>query len=84
MLISLPFQSITVVSRTEDFVRLPQDVQRFLPNSDIRVTITANAMQPELNLNDIEQYVQGRSLFNEDRSLRMFLDIALAQDAVNR
>lgn len=59
-------------------------MQKFLPNSDVRVEITANQMQPELDLTDFEQYVNGRSLFNEERSMRMFLDIALAQEPVNR
>ncbi|KAH7705857.1 CSR-1 protein [Aphelenchoides avenae] len=72
------------MGREQDFTRLPAEVQKFLPNSDVRVEITANQMQPELDLTDFEQYVNGRSLFNEERSMRMFLDIALAQEPVNR
>lgn len=48
------------------------------------VTILPNAAVYELHLSDYTQYIKKESLFNEDRSLRTFLEMAITQFSLNR
>lgn len=53
--------------------------------NDVRfsVRIKRNSAVPELDLNDFSQYQSGDSVFDEDRSLRTFFELAISQCAIN-
>jgi hypothetical protein len=54
--------------------------------NDVRfsVRIKRNSAVPELDLNDFSQYQSGDSVFDEDRSLRTFFELAISQCAINK
>jgi hypothetical protein len=59
------------------------DSKPFVPKVGVIVKITQNSRQPELDLTDISQYMDGRSLYTEDRTLRTFLEMVTSQMALN-
>lgn len=65
------------LSQVNDFVR------EHSKGADFRVEITANREAPLLDLTDISQYQRLGARFEEDRSLRTFLEMLLSQVAIN-
>ncbi|KAH7728887.1 CSR-1 protein [Aphelenchoides avenae] len=69
------------------FGYIPNDyqLQTYVPgDSAVIVKILPNLKVPELDLTDIAQYTNGTSLYQEDRSLRTFLELLTSQDVLNR
>ncbi|KAH7728981.1 WAGO-3 protein [Aphelenchoides avenae] len=72
--IDIPYTDIP-----DDFV-----LQTHVPKaSGITVKILANLKVPVLDLTDISQYLDGTSLYQEDRSLRTFLELVTSQHVLN-
>ncbi|KAH7715610.1 WAGO-3 protein [Aphelenchoides avenae] len=76
-------RSIVEIRKDTDFAGFPVATQELLPNSDIHVAITASETQHELDLNDLSQYTDGTSLWNEDNSLRRFFEAVVSQQALD-
>lgn len=75
--IEIPFSQIQ-----EDY---QLQLQTFIPKtSGVVVKVIANLKAPMIDLTDISQYVDGTSLYQEDRTLRTFLELVTSQNALNR
>lgn len=59
-------------------------VRQYCGDCSFSVKITPNSEMPELDLSCIAQYTSNESLFNEDRSLRTFLEMAISQYPINK
>ncbi len=67
----------------------PDDVNDYVrqycgETTQYQVKITPNAEMPILDIACCHQYVSKESLFNEDRSMRTFLEMAISQSSVNK
>nr|CAD2172651.1 unnamed protein product [Meloidogyne enterolobii] len=58
-------------------------VRTYMGVADFSVSVTPNAQCPVLDLSDMEQYKSRKSMFDEDRTLRTFLEMALTQFSIN-
>lgn len=58
-------------------------VQSYCRNAKFEISITPNSAMPVLDLCDYEQYTSGKSLYDEDRSVRTFLEMVIGQYSVN-
>ncbi|KAL3101146.1 hypothetical protein niasHS_001606 [Heterodera schachtii] len=81
---SMPFHlecpkiEITHEEIVDDYVRDHTAMDSFL------VTITPNHQKPVLDISDYRQYYSKKSLFDEDRTVRTFLEMCLSQFSINR
>lgn len=74
------FQSEITVNNDE----VNDYVQMYCGGAHFSVIITPNASNPILDLCDYKQYITKQSLYNEDRSVRTFLEMAITQFALNK
>uniref|UniRef100_A0A915DJW6 Uncharacterized protein n=1 Tax=Ditylenchus dipsaci TaxID=166011 RepID=A0A915DJW6_9BILA len=58
-------------------------VRQYCGDANFTISITPNAAVHELDLDDYNQYVTKKSLYNEDRSVRTFLEMAITQFSIN-
>uniref|UniRef100_A0A183BQ53 Piwi domain-containing protein n=1 Tax=Globodera pallida TaxID=36090 RepID=A0A183BQ53_GLOPA len=53
-------------------------------NDGFLITITPNQQKPVLDISDYCQYYSKKSLFDEDRTVRTFLEMCISQFSINR
>lgn len=59
-------------------------VKMYCGEASFMVTILQNHSSPVLDLCDYKQYETKKSLYDEDRSVRTFLEMAITQFALNK
>jgi hypothetical protein len=71
-----------LVNLTSDDVN--EYVRQYCGDANFSVKISPNSEMHKLDLSCIAQYTTNESLFNEDRSLRTFLEMAISQYPINK
>jgi hypothetical protein len=65
--------------------RVNEYVQTYMgKDTQFGVSITPNAQVPVLDIGDLSQYNSRKVAFDEDRTLRTFLEMAITQFSINK
>jgi len=59
-------------------------VRTYMGQADFSVSITPNQQVPVLDISDLSQYHSRKAIFEEDRTLRQFLEMAVTQFSINK
>jgi hypothetical protein len=59
-------------------------VRTYMGDAEFCVIIVPNQQVPLLDISDLSQYQAKKALFEEDRTLRTFLEMAITQFSINK